>query len=96
MKLTKALFVGALAVAAAAAVARPTHGSTTTYYSDASHTVEIGGTEVVANLPSYGVRIPDRGETVRLRPLATRAGCGAHAHRRPAPNRIGGPRPCRC
>ena len=31
--------------------------------------VQIADTEVVANLPSYGVRIPDRGETVSLKPL---------------------------
>ena len=30
---------------------------------------EVGGTEIVANLPSYGVRIPDRGASISLRPL---------------------------
>ena len=32
--------------------------------------VQVAETEIVANLPSYGVRIPDRGENVRLAPLA--------------------------
>ena len=53
MKLTKALFVGALAVAAAAAYARPTHGSTITYYSDASHTIEVGGSQLTCNGARY-------------------------------------------
>ncbi len=53
MKLNKILFVGALAVAAATAYARPTHGSTLTYYSDASHTVEIGGTQLTCNGARY-------------------------------------------
>ena len=30
---------------------------------------EVGGTEVVANLASYGISIPDRGATISLRPL---------------------------
>ena len=31
--------------------------------------VDLGGTEVVATLPSYGERIPDRGATISLSPL---------------------------
>ena len=53
MKLKKALLVGALAVAAAAAYARPTHGSTITYYSDASHTTEVGGSQLTCNGARY-------------------------------------------
>ena len=53
MKLKKILFVGALAVAAAAAYARPTHGSTLTYYSDASYTTEVGGTVLTCNGARY-------------------------------------------
>ena len=53
MKLKKILFVGALAVVAAAAYARPTHGSTTTYYSDATYAIEVGGTELTCNGARY-------------------------------------------
>ena len=31
--------------------------------------IDLGTTEVVAHLPSYGVRVPDRGETVSFSPL---------------------------